>query len=102
MLASSAIPVCTAVVGTAYPGSTTSVGSVELNFTQDASTLAVTLVATTALAYTSAHVIMIMRWTSPLAPLSGNCGQQLLILLDLTLTGGSLRNCIRPSIGMAP
>ena len=43
------------------PGRTTSIGRVELNSNQDASTLAVTLGATTAIAYTSVHVITIMR-----------------------------------------
>ena len=50
---------------------TTSVGRVELNSNQDASTLAVTLGTTAVLAYTSAHVIMIMSWNTSLARLSG-------------------------------
>ena len=58
-------------VGSTYPGSTTFIGRVELNTSQDTSILAVTLGATTALAYTSAHVIMIMRWNTSLARLSG-------------------------------
>ena len=40
------------------------IGIVDLNPNQDASTLAVTLGATTALAYPSAHVITFMRWNT--------------------------------------
>ena len=81
MLASSFTPTPHHWVSTVYPRSTASIGRVELNSNQDASTLAVTLGAATALAYMSVHVITIMRWNNSLARLFGNCSLQLLALL---------------------